>query len=86
MKKNLTKTKHSQKGKSKIVDCRKNGEVSKSNDEGKIPIRVNELNIWLLVDQDKISTDKKRAEFIECYKKNLSESRKRFGELYTVVD
>lgn len=86
MNKKLKPIEKTKKGKSKVIDCRYNGEYQEANDKNKVLLRIPELNIWLLVAKEKISPKAKRAEFIENYKKNLAESRKRFGDLSPNVD
>ena len=86
MNKKLKPIEKTKKGKRSVVDCRFNGEYQEAKDKGKVLLRIPELNIWLHVANEKISTKAKRAEFIENYKKNLAESRKRFGDLYQNVD
>lgn len=68
--------------KNKISDCRFNGEIVASNDDGKVSLHVAELGVYLLVDPAKIDTPAKKAAYIENYINNVNDSRKRFADLF----
>ena len=71
------------KGRSKVVDCRKNGEVIPCNDTGKVSLRIKEFNCYILVDPANIDTKSKKAAYIANYIEVVNESRKRFADAYT---
>ena len=71
------------KGRSKVVDCRKNVEFIPCNDNGKVSLRIKELNCYILVDPAKIDTKAKKAAYIANYIEVVNESRKRFADAYT---
>lgn len=72
--------------KRKIVDCRKNGKYTPSDDSGKVAIKIEVFNCYLLVDPAKIDTAEKKTEYIANYISTVNESRSRMGDLYTVID
>lgn len=69
------------KRKSKVLDCRINGEYSESRDEGKVTLQVNELNCYILVDSSKIDTPEKKKAYIDNYVANVLDTRMKFYEL-----
>ena len=71
------------KGRSKVVDCRKNGTFIPCNDNGKVSLRIKELNCYILVDPAKIDTKAKKSAYIANYIEVVNECRKRFADAYT---
>ena len=74
--------KKKQQKQNKIADCRFNGEVVASNDDGKVSLRIAELGVYLLVDPSKIDTEAKKDAYIENYINNVNDSLKRFADLF----
>ena len=68
--------------KRRIVDCRKNGKYIQSDDSGKVAIKIEVFNCYLLVDPAKIDTPEKKAEYIANYISTVNESRKRFADMF----
>ena len=60
----------------KIVDCRKNGKITACNDFNKVLLQIKQLNLYILVDKEKINTPEKKEAHIRQYIEKVEDSRR----------